>query len=80
MSGLYARAQRTVKRIFGAALSEVPEMLLSDLFLKEETEPVQPISDRLMAHIDALSKQQVIDIAKGQREANNHHHRRADDI
>lgn len=53
---------------------------LSDLRRKHRTEPVPPKSHRLMANLDATFVQQVLDIAKGKREPNVHHHRQADNF
>ena len=53
---------------------------LSDLGRKHRAEPVPPKSHSLMTDIDAAFVQQILDISKGQRETDVHHHRQADNL
>jgi hypothetical protein len=53
---------------------------LADLGGEHRAEPVPRGPDCFMTDIDAAFLQQILDIAKGQREANEHHHRQADNL
>ena len=52
----------------------------SDLRRKHWAEPMPPESHSLMADIDAALVQQILEIAKGQRETDGQHRRQADNF
>ncbi len=54
--------------------------LSSDLRSKHRPEPVPPISDSFVAHVDASLVQQIFDIPKRERETDVQHNRQADDL
>ncbi len=54
--------------------------LPSDLSSKHRTEPVPPISDSFVAHVDVSLVLQIFDIPKLERETDVQHHRKADDL
>ena len=54
--------------------------LTADIPSEHRPEPVPPKPYCLMAKIDAALKQQVFDIAQRQREAEVHHHNKADHL
>lgn len=49
-----------------------------DLSRENRTEPVPPEPRRLVADIDASLEQDILDLAKGKREPDIHHHREAE--
>jgi hypothetical protein len=49
-------------------------MSLSDLCRKHRTDPVLPEPHRLVANTDATFEQQILNLPKGQRIADVHHH------
>ena len=53
---------------------------ISDLSGEHQTEPVPPKPEGLVAYIDTALKQQVFDLAQGQRVPDIHHHREANDF
>ena len=52
----------------------------ADRFSEEWTEPVPPKAYRLMRYVDAALVEQILDVAKREREPDIHHHRKADDL
>ena len=52
----------------------------SDLRGKHRTEPVPPISDGFVAHVDASLVQQIFDIPKREWKPDVQHHRKTDDL
>ena len=51
-----------------------------DICGEQRPESVPPEPHRLVTDVDAALVQQVLDVAKRQREPNGHHHRQADDL
>ncbi len=58
--------------------SQLLNTLPSDLRSKHRPEPVPPIPDSFVAHVDASLVQQIFDIPKRERETDIQHHRKAD--
>jgi hypothetical protein len=56
------------------------DTLAADLGGKHRTEPVPPVSHRLVANFDATLVQKIFDISERQREPDVEHHRQTDDL
>ena len=54
--------------------------LASDLGGEHRTEPVPPVSHRLVTDLDTPLMQEILDVSKRQRKTNVEHHRQADDL
>jgi hypothetical protein len=53
---------------------------LADRCGEQRTEPIPPEPHRFVAYIDPALEQQIFDLPQGQRIADVHHHREADDL
>ena len=60
--------------------AKVLNPISSDLGGEHRAEPVPPEPKRFVADIDATLMQQILDVAKGKRKPDVHHHRQADHL